>query len=223
MTGPTPLRDDQKARQVRLAAAFAESGIGSSASLYVLVATIYRSTPEWLAHALRVAPVARQTGEELGLDERAIADIERAAWVGNLGRLVMGDLQGADGWDLADMWSLGEHARISADIVEAAPFLRGTAEIVRASRECFDGSGFPVSLRGASIPLASRVVHLAETVDSLRSLCAALGVAPGTANLEIVRCAGTRLDPDVVAAWLRCSEGPPRGILPGAIAQERHF
>jgi putative two-component system response regulator len=208
---------------MRLTAAFADAGIGSSAALYVLVATLYRSAPEWLSHALRVGIVARRISEELGLDERTIADIERAALIGNLGRLVLCELRGADGWDLADLWSLGEQARIAADIVSGAPFLRTSADIVRGSRECFDGSGFPQRLSGTAIPLGARILHLAEAVDSLRSLCAALGVSASTVHVEIVRCAGTRLDPDVVAAWLRCSEGPPRGILPGVAPQERHF
>ena len=223
MTPPMMLRDDQLDRQARLTRAFAESGIGSSAALYAFVATIYRNVPEWLAHVQRVALAAARMGDELSLDDRALADIERAAWVQELGRLVVGEYRAGDGCALTDMARAGEQARIAADIVSAAPFLARTASLVRASRECFDGSGFPSGLRGDAIPRGASILHAAETVDSLLSLCAAMGVGADIANIELARCAGTRLDPQVVAAWLRCTEGPPRVILPGATAQERHL
>ncbi|MES1255072.1 MAG: HD domain-containing phosphohydrolase [Acidobacteriota bacterium] len=223
MTSPTILRDDQLERQTRLKIAFAESGIGSSTALHVLMATIYRHTPAWLAHGHRVATAAIKMGEELGLHHRALGELECAALVQNLGRLVLGDSRGADEWDLADMRRAGEQVGIAADIAAAAPFLANTSLLVRASRECFDGSGFPARLAGDRIPLGARILHAAETVDSLNSLCATMGVGQEITNIEAARCAGTRLDPQVVGAWLRCSEGPPRGILPGATAQERHF
>jgi response regulator RpfG family c-di-GMP phosphodiesterase len=223
MTIPPMLRDDQLERQTRLTIAFAESGIGSSAALYALVATIYRSAPEWMGRIQRVALAATRMGDELSLDERSLADVERAAWVQHLGRVVVGEQRGADEWDLTDMARAGEHVRIAADVIAAAPFLARTATLVRASRECVDGSGFPSRLQGQAIPLGAKILHAAETVDSLLFLCAAMGVGQEIANIEIARCAGTRLDPRVVAAWLRCCEGPPRGILPGAMAQERHF
>jgi response regulator RpfG family c-di-GMP phosphodiesterase len=223
MTGPTPLRHDQIERQARLTAAFADAGIGSSATLYALVANIYRTAPDWLARAQRVAMIARRTGEELGLDERTLGHVERAAWTQNLGTVVMGAGCGADDWDRADMWSLGERARIAADILAGAPFLLFAAELVRASREWFDGAGFPLRLRGRAIPLGARILHLAEMTDSLTSLCGALGVPQEAVNIEVARWAGTRLDPDVVAAWLRCSEEQPGQLFAGAVPQERHF
>jgi hypothetical protein len=38
---------------------------------------------------------------------------------------------------------------------------------------------------------------------------------------ELVRCAGSRFDPDVVAAWLRCSEDAPLALIPWLASRER--
>src|SRR6476660_945171 len=78
-------------RQSRLTAAFVDSAVGSSGMLHAVLTTIYRSSPEPLAHAQRVAFVARRIGEDLGLSERDLDDIERAAWVHDLGKLVVPD------------------------------------------------------------------------------------------------------------------------------------
>jgi len=66
-------------RQWRVTSAFFESAIGSSAALESLLTRLYRKDPESLAHAHRVAALATRIGEELGLAERALDDLERAA------------------------------------------------------------------------------------------------------------------------------------------------
>ena len=78
-------------RQARLTAAFVDRAVGSSGMLHAVLTTICRSAPEPLAHAQRVAFVARRIGADLGLRERDLDDVERAAWVHDLGKLVVPD------------------------------------------------------------------------------------------------------------------------------------
>ena len=183
--------------------------------LHAVLTTIYRSAPEPLAHAQRVAFVARRIGEDLGLAERDLDDIERAAWVHDLGKLVVPDqpLRRANLVSPEDVLHWGEQVRVGAEIVGAVPFLRSTAALVLASRECFDGSGYPFGLQGDAIPLGSRILHLADTFDTLVTLCLALERSADAVNVELVRHAGTRFDPNVVATWLRSSDAPPSCVM----------
>jgi response regulator RpfG family c-di-GMP phosphodiesterase len=215
MTSLKTTESDRFERQTRLTAAFVDSAVASSGMLYSVLTTIYRSSPEPLAHAQRVALVARRIGEDLGLAERHLDDIERAAWVHDLGKLVVPDqplrrpnIVGPD-----DVLHWGRQVCAGAEIVGAVPFLRSTAGLVLASRECFDGSGYPFGLRGDAIPLGSRILHLADTFDSLVTLCMALERSADAVNIELVRHAGTRFDPDVVATWLRSSDAPPSCVM----------
>ena len=67
-------------REMRLTAIVADAGIASSEALLSLLATLYRDRPDDFAHAQRVAHVAVRIATELGMPERDIAHLERAAW-----------------------------------------------------------------------------------------------------------------------------------------------
>jgi response regulator RpfG family c-di-GMP phosphodiesterase len=211
MTTLNTTESERFERQARLTAAFVESAVGSSGMLHAVLTTIYRTAPEPLAHAQRVAFVARRIGEDLGLPERGLDDLERAAWVHDLGKLVVPDqpLRRANVVSPEDVLHWGQQVTIGAQIVGAVPFLQSTAALVLASRECFDGSGYPFGLQGDAIPLGSRILHLADTFDTLVTLCLALERSADAVNVELVKHAGTRFDPDVVATWLRSSDAPP--------------
>jgi len=204
-------------RQWRVTAAFFESAIGSSAALESLLARLYRKDPEALAHAHRVAALATRIGEELGMAERALDDLERAALLHDVGRLVLPDAAAVPEGvspDRAAMERRVEQVRLASEVVKDHPFLTPAAAIVGASLECFDGSGFPDGLRGPDIPVGARVLHVADTLDALTSVCLSLACSSEVANAELVRMAGARFDPDVVAAWLRCSEEVPPALVP---------
>lgn len=202
-TDQTPWR--KRDRELRLTAVFADAGIASSEALLSLLATLYRQRPDDLAHAQRVANISVRIATELGLSDRDIADVERAAWVHDLGKLVVPERMEADGDGVSggdvDRWS--EQLVAARDMLDAAPALRPAAALVMASRECMDGTGFPNHLEGPDIPIGARILHVADTFDALQELCAVFSMPTDSVNVELVRHAGTRFDSAVVAAWLR--------------------
>ena len=75
---------------------------------------------------------------------------------------------------------------------------------MRASHERIDGGGYPDGLSGEDIPLASRIVGVADAYSAMttsRPYRAAL--SPETAEAELRDKAGTQFDPASVAAALR--------------------
>jgi HD-GYP domain-containing protein (c-di-GMP phosphodiesterase class II) len=76
-------------------------------------------------------------------------------------------------------------------------------EIVRASHERWDGGGYPDGAAGEAIPLEARIICACDAYNAMtttRSYRRAM--APGAAAAELVRCAGTQFDPEVVEALL---------------------
>ncbi len=208
-------RDDGAERQWRVTAAFIESAIATSASLDALLARLYRRDPDTLSHLHRVAALSVRIGEELGMASRALDDLERAALLHDVGRLVIPDsLAATTGLlDGAALCHRAQQVRVACEVVEDLPFLRPATVVLAASLECYDGSGYPQGLRGGGIPLGARVLHVADTLDALTAVCAAMAYSSETANAELVRLAGARFDPDVVAAWLRCSDELPPSLV----------
>lgn len=93
---------------------------------------------------------------------------------------------------------------------EGASLLRGlqapqtVVDVVAAHHERFNGKGFPLGLKGRQIPLAARIVKVVETWVSLRTGDAARAPIGADEALEMMlRDAGERLDPDVVAVFAR--------------------
>lgn len=210
-------------RQWRITAAFFESAIATSAALEGLIGRLYRRDPDSLAHLHRVASLAIRIGEELGMAERALDDLERAALMHDIGRLVLPDPEKVTtgSLDAMALQRRAEQVRVAQEVMKDHPFLRPAAALVGASLECFDGSGLPDGLHAQQIPMGARVLHVADTLDALTSVCLTLACSTEVANAELVRLAGGRFDPDVVAAWLRCSEEMPSALLPWWSAVER--
>lgn len=215
-TNQTPWR--RRDREMRLTAIFADAGIASSEALLSVLAVLYRERPDDLAHAQRVAHIAVRIAHELGLADHSVTHIERAAWVHDLGKLVIperpdGD---ADSVTRADIERWSEQILATCDILDASPALRPAAALVMASRECMDGSGFPSHLEGDAIPIGARILHVADTFDALQELCAMFSMPADSAKVELVRHSGSRFDATVVAAWLRLVEEQSMQAHPGS-------
>jgi len=91
------------------------------------------------------------------------------------------------------------HPVIGARLVEAITFPSDLAGAIRHHHERWDGTGYPHRLAGNSIPLASRIVQLAEVYDVLTSTSSYRRPIGRVAALDTIRAeAGRQFDPDLV-------------------------
>jgi len=106
------------------------------------------------------------------------------------------------------------HAQHGADTLAAAlerfpeaRFLRVACEVAATHHERWDGSGYPAGLSGESIPLAGRIVAVADVYDALTSKRVYKDAfSHEVARSIIVGDAGSHFDPDVVEAFLRVED-----------------
>jgi len=74
---------------------------------------------------------------------------------------------------------------------------------VRSHQERWDGTGYPDGLAGESIPLESRILTGADSLDAMTSDRPYRdALTPDEARAEVRRCAGTHFDPRVAEAML---------------------
>jgi HD-GYP domain-containing protein (c-di-GMP phosphodiesterase class II) len=83
------------------------------------------------------------------------------------------------------------------------------AAAVWASHEWFGGGGYPHQLHGSAIPLASRLIAVADAYDSMTE-CRPyrMGLDPADAVSELLCHAPSQFDPDVVVAFLKVIGNP---------------
>jgi HD-GYP domain-containing protein (c-di-GMP phosphodiesterase class II) len=75
---------------------------------------------------------------------------------------------------------------------------------MRYHHERWDGRGYPDGLQGLEIPLAGRIIAVADTFDAMTSdRSYRKGLSAEIAIKEIKNCSGTQFDPTVVKAFLQ--------------------
>ncbi len=131
----------------------------------------------------------------------------------------------------AEMQIMQTHAAIGANTIQSlidnvpgASFLRMAADIARYHHERFDGSGYPAGLIGDAIPLAARIVAVADMYDGMTTARIYKDPIPHEQALaELRTAAGAALDPDIVAALLAVADDfaavardPGRSLPPAA-------
>lgn len=157
-------------------------------------------------HADRVGFLAGEIATELGLASAEVDLIRRTAPLHDIGKIGVPDavLRKPGRLTRAEYDLMKSHTTIGAQILGGSRhrILQVAAEIAGAHHEQWDGGGYPGGLAGEAIPLAARIVAVADTFDTIahgRPYKDAL--APESAAEEVVRCAGSHFDPAVVEAF----------------------
>ena len=160
-------------------------------------------------HAQRIGRLAALVARELGLPDETVELIRRAAPLHDVGKLGLSDAVLLKQGHLTpeEMEAMKLHTIIGGEILGRSrlPLLRMSEEIALAHHERWDGSGYPAGLKGDEIPLAGRIVAVADAFDVLTQRRTD-PVLPEEALAEIRRLAGRQFDPRVAEVLL--SLGP---------------
>jgi len=174
-----------------------------------LVASVEEQSADLAERAYRVARSSAALSEALGLSRGDVRTIRTAALLEDLGKLALPAslLNGNRPLNDDEMTVMRSHVAIAAEVLRGISGLESVADLVAASREWFDGGGYPAGRRGAAIPLGARIIAVADAYDTLTSPRTCPDpLSHDGANAELVRRAGAQFDPDVVGAWLELTE-----------------
>jgi putative nucleotidyltransferase with HDIG domain len=157
-------------------------------------------------HSLRVGRYAAAIGEAMGMEPGEVAALRSAGYLHDIGKVAVDRRLFAKpgALDPEEFREVAEHTTVGHQIVSTVQFpWPKIPETVRWHHERSDGSGYPDQLGQDDLPMAVRIVGLADTFDamtSLRPYRAALSV--GSALSDLVRMAPQKFDPSVVQALL---------------------
>ena len=170
------------------------------------------------------AVIAQWIAAELGLDAAEQEEVAVSAQLRDVGMLsVLRLFAKPAGLSEEERREVQRHPLLSEVCVRGLariePRFERIAAAVRHHHERWDGCGYPDGLAGEAIPLASRIVSVAEAFAAMRLGSSAREALPvRVARLRLANAASTQFDPGIAAAFERVVERQggerPRGEWP---------
>lgn len=175
-------------------------------SIKAIAATVEMRDPYTAGHQRRVGQLAVAIARELGIGEHSIHGIELAASIHDVGKINVPAeiLSKPSRLNDIELMLVKSHAQAGYDILKEIKFPWPIATMVWQHHERLDGSGYPQGLKGAEIPIESRIMAVADVVEAMashRPYRPALGIK--VALKEVERGRGTVYDEAVVDACIR--------------------
>lgn len=153
-------------------------------------------------HSRRVQTYSTQVARALGLSERDVSKVGKAALLHDVGKIheKYGPiLRKADRLTAEEWATMKEHPADGAELITTMTHLRELVSAVRHHHENWDGTGYPDGLAGELIPLPARIIRFADTIDAMTTERPyRRAMTPEHVRAEIIRCRGTQFDPQMV-------------------------
>jgi putative nucleotidyltransferase with HDIG domain len=169
--------------------------------LELMVKSLEARDPYTSGHSRRVQHYSITIARAMGLTDRQVAEIGRAALLHDVGKiyekyapvLAKQDKLTPEEWAI-----IQDHPDDGANLVATMTRLRDIVPAIRHHHENWDGTGYPGGLAGELIPLASRIIRFADTIDAMTTERPYRGpLTEFEVRNEVIRCRGSQFDPQV--------------------------
>lgn len=169
-----------------------------------IIETLHLRSPKEKQHSIAVSKLARELGLALQLRETEISKLARAAYLHNIGKIVVDDdLLNKEILSDEEFEKMQDHPTVGYRILNLFDETVGLAEYVYAYQERWDGSGYPRQLKGQQIPLLSRIIALVEGYNQMLNNGGFSLKEGKEAALQFIKDgAGQQFDPQIVTTFV---------------------
>lgn len=157
-------------------------------------------------HANRLHELVIRLAEAMNLPEPTIANLRLLTQFHDIGKVGIPDwvLFKAGPLNREETVEIQRHAEIGNRIAKSIPELEPIADWILKHHEYWDGSGYPLGLKGEEIPLESRILAIVDAYDAMTSDRPYRQALPHQAALkEIQKCAGKQFDPRLAEIFIK--------------------
>jgi putative nucleotidyltransferase with HDIG domain len=169
--------------------------------LELMVKAIEARDPYTSGHSRRVSEAATTIARAAGLSEPEVERVRIAGLLHDVGKIHedYAPILRKPGKLTSDEWELMKtHPARGAELVSTMSHLQDLVGAIRHHHERWDGRGYPDGLKADAIPLYSRIITLADTLDALTSdRPYRNGLDEAEVRAEFIRCRGAQFDPEL--------------------------
>ena len=156
-------------------------------------------------HSTRLAEWGMRVGQELGLEEAELQNLEVAALLHDIGKMGIPDaiLRKPERLDPEEYALMKKHSEFGWAVLRMLPGFERAALDILHHHESFDGKGYPAGLKDTEIPVVSRIVCVIDAFDAMvSSRPYRKGLPYEEAVRRLSEASGTQFDPVVVRTFL---------------------
>lgn len=160
-------------------------------------------------HSYRVTLYSLILAKKLNYSDKFIEDLETAGLLHDIGKIGIPQSILCKPGKLTDeeYASMKTHPEQGEKMINDVKQLCVISDWIKAHHERWDGRGYPSGLKEEEIPLASRIIALADTYDAMTSTRSyRQALTHEDAIAEINRCSGTQFDPNLAKAFIEFQE-----------------
>ncbi len=177
----------------------------NSEMVSTIMSSLHMKSPKERQHSMNVSAYCHDIGNELGLNQTGIKKLREAGYFHDIGKVVLDEkvLNKEGPFTEDDKLEMQQHPVVGFKILNIFDDTLDLAEAVYSHHERWDGSGYPKGLKGNEIPISSRIIAVAEYYDALTNTMVADAVSSKEASVRLDAQAGSKLDPEIVRAFIR--------------------
>jgi HD-GYP domain-containing protein (c-di-GMP phosphodiesterase class II) len=170
-------------------------------------------------HSTRLAEWGMRVGQELGLEEPALQNLEIAALLHDIGKVGIPDaiLQKPGKLEADEYALMKKHPEYGWAVLRMLPGFGRAALDILHHHESFDGKGYPAGLKDTEVPIVSRIVSVIDAFDAMvSSRPYRKGLPFEEAVRRLILASGTQFDPVVVQCFLSFAQTEMAGVFAAA-------
>ncbi len=170
-------------------------------------------------HSTRLAEWGMRVGQELGLEEAELQNLEVAALLHDIGKVGIPDaiLRKPGRLDAEEYALMKRHSEYGWAVLRMLPGFERAALDILHHHESFDGKGYPAGLKDSEIPVVSRIVCVIDAFDAMvSSRPYRKGLPYEEAVRRLTEASGTQFDPVVVRTFVSFAEAEMSTVFAAA-------
>ena len=167
-------------------------------------------------HSTRLAEWGMRVGQELGLEESQLKNLEVAALLHDIGKVGIPDaiLRKPGKLDPEEYALMKKHPEYGWAVLRGVPGMERASLLVLHHHEHYDGNGYPGGLNGSDIPIGSRIVSVIDAFDAMVSCRPYRNGLPVVEAMNRLQAgSGRQFDPEVVRCFLPLAQAEISGVF----------